>query len=160
MKIHNVFLFLLMSVFYQTTFAQGFIPEIPDTNKINLLAEKSNHLESKGYIYLTSFYNINSPIDSVITYEWDSTEVCRFNQEFEYGIEYSLYACSEEGGDSERIAFPKIDEDILQLFIETLFYDPENTWVTEHNYAPNGAGCHYSITESKDKTILNIYCGC
>ena len=44
------------------------------------------------------------------------------------------------------------------------FFEPpsnnNNKWFTEIYYAPDGAGCSYTIRQTEEKTIIEIGCGC
>ncbi|CAG5080987.1 hypothetical protein [Parvicella tangerina] len=137
----------------------GFELIIPDTALLKKNYPKGNLTMTQGYQYLSAYYDSIAPKDSLEFYE-QSQFLCHFYQEFEHGISYWKSSCGEEGGAQERITFPKIDDNIAKDFVNTLFYDPWNTWTTDLKYEADGAGCYYTIKQTTDKTIIDIWCGC
>ena len=144
----------------QMIYGQGFIPESPDTFKLKSIERKGNFGESLGYIYLKENYHVSSEQDSIIYYEWEPDIICAFKQDFEEGITYKVWQCKEAGGVSEQITFPRMENRTAREFIELLFYDRWNTWVSDLQYEPEGAGCYYKIDHSEKQTVIEIYCGC
>ena len=61
---------------------------------------------------------------------------------------------------TERITLPPMDISEVKKWIETLFYDPYNTWITPESYGPDGAGCYYDIIDKSDRILIDIFCGC
>ncbi|GAB5556854.1 MAG: hypothetical protein SchgKO_10670 [Schleiferiaceae bacterium] len=141
--------------------AQGFVPEVPDTVMLNQKSSEYNpYYESMAYIYLVEYYKADGERDSVIYGDYEGDPICSYYQAFEGGISYSLSGCGEEGGADEDMVFPKMKLSDAKALIERLFYDPWNTWVSENAYEPDGAGCYYGITQTETQTIIEIYCGC
>ncbi len=132
----------------------------PDTAALKTTYPKGDISFSMGYHYLTQAYSITSEKDSV-EYYGDSKEfICHFYQTFEHGITYWKSNCSEEGGAQERITFPSLTNEQAKEFVNTLFYEPWNTWTTDLKYEADGAGCYYTIIQEDDQTIIDIWCGC
>lgn len=138
----------------------GFELHQPDTVSLYKTWKDQNYSDSKGYLYLTGYYQLAGPQDSVEYYGESQESICHFVQKFQYGITYSLSECSEEGGMQEKIIFPRVDDQIIHDFVNTLFFDPWNTWTTELKYEADGAGCYYNIVQSEEYTTIYIYCGC
>lgn len=152
--------FLILCSLIQVSFGQHFKPHLPDTNRLKALEKEQAYTASLGYLYLSEYYQANSERDSIHYYEWGTDAICAFQQSFENGITYKIWDCQEEGGGNEQLIFPLMDSSTVQTFIELLFYDEWNTWVSEFAYEPEGAGCYYTIQQTEDQTIIDIYCGC
>ena len=69
---------------------------------------------------------------------------------------YYYEDCDEEGGMTERITLPLMDITEVRKWIETLFYDPYNTWTSPMSYEPDGAGCYYEIIDKSGPGVLLI----
>lgn len=139
----------------------NFILHLPDTSMLKKHQKEREWKETLTYLYLRNYYTSISKKDSIEYYEWNSKSICSFNQSFEGKIKYSVWECKEAGGISETVEFPKLDLDLTKKFIETVFFDKGNSWTSEENkYEPDGAGCYYEIKQRKEKTIIEIYCGC
>lgn len=144
----------------QLGYGQHFVPETPDTLKLKSIERQCEFSESLGYIYLKENYRVSSELDSIIYYEWEPDEICSFQRDFEYGIKYRVWNCDEGGGRSEQIIFPKMEVRTAREFIQLLFHDNWNTWISDFQYEPEGAGCYYQIVQSEKQTTIAIYCGC
>ena len=131
----------------------------PNRFKIDSLF-KSDYSTTRAYIYLKEYYLSTTNKQDVQFDEWDSITPCSFTELFQYGIKYEVYNCSEEGGISEKMIFPKIELDSVKHFIMQLFSVEENSWVTNTSYEADGAGCYYGIVEEEDSVKIEIYCGC
>lgn len=140
--------------------AQGFVLAKPDTAKLKTLQEQGNHAESLTYLYLKTYYKPASPKDSVLFDEWDKKRPCAFQQNFQSGISYKVDDCGEGKGLSETVTFPKVNLTALRTFIETLYFEPDNTWVSPLLYEPEEVGCYYEIIETENNVSLEIFCGC
>lgn len=138
----------------------GFELVIPDTVALYKTWKEQNYANSRGYLYLKENYKLAGPMDSVQYYGDSEEAICHFVQIFQYGISYSKSECSEEGGAQEKIILPRIDDALIHEFVNTLFFDPWNTWTTDLTYEADGAGCYYTIKQSEEHTIIDIYCGC
>lgn len=152
--------FLAFALSYSLCLAQDFVLVKPDTARLKQLQEQVGHAESLTYLYLKTSYKPASPRDSVLFDEWDKERACAFRQNFQAGISYSVSDCEEGKGLSESVTFPKMHLNALRSFIETLYYELGNTWVSPLLYEPEEVGCFYEIIE-KDKTVtIEIFCGC
>ncbi|MBI1287700.1 MAG: hypothetical protein GC178_08990 [Flavobacteriales bacterium] len=157
-NITAIFTVLLLA---QKLYGQGFIPATPDTLSLKSTQKHQSFAGSLGYRYLKKYYKVASEKDSVIYYAWgDSNTICSFRQSFEREIVYEVWECSEGGGISEQITFPKMDNNTAKKFVDLLFYDKWNTWVSDFTYEPVGPGCDYNIQQRENKTVILIYCGC
>ena len=139
-----------------------FILHLPDTVKLNKHWENRQWSENIAYLYLRNYYTKSTKKDSLKYIEQEATNdksICSFKQEFDSIIKYYTWDC-KEAGIEENIEFPKIENADMKKFIELLFYDKWNTWISEFKYEPNGAGCYYEIKQERHKTILSIWCGC
>lgn len=144
----------------ESNVSSDFEPEIPDTSMLKSTWRESNYHESLAYLYLSEHYKPTSEKDSVRYYGEDSDMICSYVQTFENGIKYATNECSEEGGATEVIYLPATDLKKVQELVELLFYDPWNEWQSEYLYAPDDVGCYYTIKQEKERTIIDIYCGC
>lgn len=144
----------------QSKSSADFEPEIPDTTILKNIWRESNYHESLAYLYLSEHYKPTSEKDSVRYYGSDSEMICSYVQTFENGIKYATNECSEEGGATEVIYLPVTNLEKVQELVELLFYDPWNEWQSEYLYAPDDVGCYYTIKQEKERSIIDIYCGC
>jgi len=133
----------------------------PDTAMIKLKIGELDYYRSELYIYLHQYYEIVSR-DSIQYYSYDreTNRECGFIENFNPGISYELADCSEEGGVSETVTFPRVNNSTMKSFINKLFENEENTWTDEFSYEADGAGCYYNVTHTDTTTTINIYCGC
>ncbi|KAB2817850.1 hypothetical protein [Phaeocystidibacter marisrubri] len=153
--------FLFFSIcFSPFVFSQQFVPVEPDTTLIRELEEECQYMHTRGFLYLQHYYAKVGERDSVDYIENTPGPPCAYRQEFEGGIYFSTRNCMEEGGGEEWIRFPKMDLSTAQDLINTLFYDNDNEWLSETRFAPDGAGCSYSILQKEDCTVIHYYCGC
>ncbi|WP_299707433.1 hypothetical protein [uncultured Pontibacter sp.] len=140
--------------------AQSFVLAKPDTAKLKALQEQVGHAESLTYLYLKTYYKPASPKNSVIFNEWDKERACAFQQNFESGISYAISNCEEGKGISEMVTFPKVSLTALRSFIETLYLEPDNSWVAPLLFEPEEVGCFYEIKETDKNVSIEIFCGC
>lgn len=154
------FILILSIAFSATAVAQSFSPIVPDTTELRQLEVNNDYSVSRGYLYLHHYYELEGERDSIRYLDNTPGPPCAFHQKFIGGIHFSTRNCSEEGGGDESIRFPKMKLETARKFINLLFYDEENEWQNETNYAPDGAGCHYSIIQKEDYTVISYYCGC
>ena len=146
--------------------AQEFALKQVDTKNLKERFEKSNYQMNIILSYLKENYKATSEkLDVKLDPDFDNKE-CGFTQKFEYGIEYTYQNCGEAKPVEEKIAFPKIDKVRLQKWIENINncypMDIKNIWYAgEHEYGPEDkeAGCYYKIIPSKEKNIVEIWCG-
>jgi hypothetical protein len=138
----------------------SFVPEDPDTSVLRQFVRSATERTSLAVLYFEKHYPLASKLDSVKYLEGSENEMCFFIKKYALGTAYKLDACAEEGGGGEVLYFPKMKTQEARKFVEKLFFDPENTWQNELNYAPGGAGCYYEIIQTKTQTIIDTYCGC
>jgi hypothetical protein len=139
---------------------QSFVPQTPNTKSLKSLEKQGDYSESLGYLYLKQNYTSTSEKDSINYYEWEPYSICSFYQEFQGGITYKLWQCQEGGGRNEQIAFPKMTNKDAMEFVNKLFHNKRNAWISEFQYVPDEPGCGYKIEHSFNQTKLIIYCGC
>lgn len=153
--------FLLISIFFPLTwsFSQDFHLKEPNVDRLNLLVDVWDYTYSNFYLYLKENYRALQEKDS-IRYDPFYENICSFNQSFEPGIHYYTKACEEAKGRLERIYFPKIRAEELKIFIERMYDNEENVWTTPFTFEPDGPGCYFSIQQTDQFTVLEIYCGC
>lgn len=152
--------FLTLFFVMQVSFGQHFKPHLPDTDHLKALEKATTVTESLSYLYLCAYYTAISGKKALQYYAWEPDAICAFQQSFENGITYTVRNCLEEGGGNEQLTFPLMDISTVRSFIERLFYDEWNTWVSEFAYEPKEAGCYYTIKQTENQTIIDIYCGC
>ncbi len=136
-----------------------FILHTPDTLKLKQIRKSRYGKESISYLYLRNYYDTISVKNSVKYYDW-SSDICSFTQKFKGNINYSVSHCEEGMSIAEVIQLPKLKLKEIRKFIELLYYDSDNKWTSDYIYAPDGAGCSYEIKILKDRTIIEIFCGC
>ena len=133
----------------------------PDTTLLKKELKDIDYDQSETYVYLHQFYTLIER-DSIEYFKWEeiSDEECSFKETFESEIRYYKYDCSEEGGISETVVFPRIENKIIKAFIQKLYETEDNTWTDEYSYEADGAGCYYNVTHTDTTTTIEIYCGC
>ena len=139
---------------------QEFTLKTPDTLALKKLFGQTDYYESMLYLYLKRNYQATSEKDSIEYSKEKPNRICSFHQTFENEMQYYVWECSIEGGLRESIEFPKVELETVRNFIELLFHDEWNTWVSDYKYEPDGAGCYYQIEQEEKSTIIDIYCGC
>ena len=139
--------------------AQGFALAKPDTASLKQLEAQGDYVESLTYLYLKANYQ-PAARDSVSYYTWDKETPCAFTQKFDSGISYKVWNCEEGKGRQETLTIPKMPLTALKRFIETLYYEKDNSWTTPLLYGPEEVGCFYDITEAEQTIRIDIYCGC
>ncbi|MCV9387296.1 hypothetical protein [Reichenbachiella ulvae] len=165
MKRYYFSLILLLIAF--TGFSQEFqMPQIK-TDQIQDEYEKAGYSDDLIYLYLTNTLDSVERKKEVIFYDYPDYSICSFNQDFEYGINYSFEQCREAGGASIVMILPKTDRQSLVRFVEELYKidrtEIENEWNTEQTkFQPKdkGVGCYFQIIEQEKCTMLKNYCGC
>ncbi|WP_294822097.1 hypothetical protein [uncultured Flavobacterium sp.] len=99
--------------------------------------------------------------------EFENQPVCSYTQKFEAGITYFTDGCGEGKGTRMVLTLPKTDTATLRKWVEALYRSGgagiTNVWDKDGLvYHPDdeGAGCYYHIKQSKDKTTVEMDCGC
>jgi hypothetical protein len=149
--------------FSNVSFGQDFVLKKIDKTALEQKFDYRQQIyKGLAYAYLVENYATRSARYDIFTIQNERLDTCGFKQEFEFNIHYYLENCEkvEGAGMDEKITFPKISTAAAQNFIMTLFQAPENTWVSEFDYEPDGAGCYYSILQEKNRTIIACWCGC
>ena len=154
-------------LFGQWSFGQNFELKMPDKDQIVQARNANAPSYDIIYIYLIQNYKKASEKTHVKTYEFDDSQICSFDQTFEYDIQYSTRFCDEEGGASTTLEIPLIKEEKIKLWIENIYEaevgDFPNEWYEGKNvYGPVGgeAGCYYELKSKNNRWIIDIYCGC
>jgi hypothetical protein len=150
------------------SYSQKFELKQPDVKKIEAAVKGSDHMEDEVLIYLKQNYKaLSKPTSVKRDMEFDGQPICSFMQKFEGGIEYFIDSCGEGKGTSVLLTLPKTDTAKLKKWIEKMYSinstRMDNVWDKSGLiYQPEdeGAGCYYEIKQLKDKTVLDIYCGC
>jgi len=158
-------LFLLLMV--NIACSQDF--ELVDPN-ISELRDAFQNDEARNdivYQYLIKNYKTVSEKTNIQKLDYDNTQVCAFEQSFEYNIKFSLENCQEAGGINMTLELPKIEEQKIKSWIEKIYgadlTDIPNEWYDGKNtYGPVGgeAGCYYELKAANNKWVITIYCGC
>jgi hypothetical protein len=140
-----------------------------DAQKLKQQFEDNNYQENIILSYLKENYKVTSKkLDIKLDPDFDNKE-CGFTLKFEHGIVYTYHNCGEAKPVEEKILFPKVDKVTLQKWIETIekanpaAADTNNVWYeneTEFGPKDEGVGCYYKILPSKDKSIVEVWCGC
>lgn len=133
---------------------------IPDTADLRKRWVESNYSLNLLEMYLDENYGIGSSIENPEYDGEDNSYLCAYEQTYDYHIKHIVKDCGVEGGVIERIILPKTDTKIVKIFIETLFYDSWNTWISDTEYSPEDVGCSYEIVQEEENTIIKMYCGC
>lgn len=158
--------FLLLIIFPVAVFAQEFRLKTPNIKKIKTAMQETGFPDDAIYTYLKENYKTDGePYNVQRDEDFQDLPLCSMSQKFEQDITYYINSCGEARGTSILLTLPKADIKNIKLWIESfhqLYTDiTENVW-TGDRYHPydDGAGCHYQIKQEKDKTIIEIYCGC
>lgn len=154
-----------------TFFTTGLIAQNlpkPDSAKINNQLETNRYENAAIYYYLVNNFKSNTDKFEIEYYEWDSTSICSFRQNFEYGIKYTVWQCKEAGGITETIEFPQTDKEEIKQWVEQMYLitkseNDDNIWKEgDTKFEPREItpGCYYEINKQDNKTIVELYCGC
>ncbi len=131
-------------------------------NKLSAALDDEEHY-SLTYLHLMDCYGAIAEKDSIQynTYGEGADEVkyiTAFKQKFNGDINYS---CGEyESGGGEIIELPKLPLKALQGFVETLYHSSDNKWISDYEYEPDGAGCYCKIIQLKERSRIEVSCGC
>ena len=117
--------------------------------------------------YFENNYKVISDKTDILKDEEMGGVECGFTKKFEFGIVYTYHNCGEAAPVKEKIILPKTDTARLQKWIENIDNsNPTNTnniWYKgENEYGPKdeGAGCYYKIIPLKEKSMIEVWCGC
>ncbi len=165
MKQYLLFLLTLLPLLCQ---AQQFELKQPDSKKIQSEIKNSNYRDEETFVYLKLNYKpTGKPTGVKKDVEFENQPVCSFTQKFEGGIIYFIDSCGEGKGTTVLLTLPKTDTATLKKWIEKMYNangtEIKNVWdKTGLIYQPEdeGAGCYYEIKQSKNKTEVEMYCGC
>lgn len=138
----------------------AFIYAYPDTASLKRAVLDGNYTESLAYLYLKANYEQSSRKEPLEYAEWDSGSVCAFQQKFNPDIQYYYWECKEAKGSTESLVLPKMELPKARQFVETLFYNKDNSWTSDFNYEADGVGCYYEIVQTATDTRIEIFCGC
>lgn len=158
---------ILFLCFTYFGFSQDFTLKKPDLKILSEELSKSEYSINVILSYLERNYKATTEkIDILKDAEMGNVE-CGFTKKFEPGIVYTYNNCGEAAPVKELISFPKIKSDQLQKWIEEIHsINPSkiiNTWYKgENEYGPKdeGVGCYYKIKQSKNNSVVDIFCGC
>lgn len=158
---------LILLLIASAGFSQEFQLPLIKSDHIHDKYQKSGYSNDLIYLYLTSALDSINRKKEVIFYDYPDYSICSFNQDFEYGINYSLEQCREAGGASIVLILPKTKRQSLVRFVEELYKidrtEVENEWnadQTKFQPRDKGVGCYYEIVEQEKSTMLKNYCGC
>ena len=160
-------IFIVLLVLSEKLSAQEFEIKQPNLDKIQSQLESEPNQEP-FYFYLTNNYKPTSEKYEVEYYDWNSSEICSFSQDFENNIRYTIWQCKEAGGISVEIQLPHVLRENLMPLIESLdnienFPVEPNVWKENNSkYEPSETvpGCYYEIENNEPGVRLKIYCGC
>ncbi|WP_299715133.1 hypothetical protein [uncultured Tenacibaculum sp.] len=159
-----IILFLTLSIFGN---AQSFKLKKPNVTKLKSELKKINYTQEATYLYLNQNYKAESEKLEVKKYKYPDYSICAFKQRFENGIVYSEEQCKEAGGISSKLTLPKTEKQSLIQWIELIFesspMEMEHRWnsdKTKFGPTDNGVGCYFKISETKNNTKIDMYCGC
>ncbi|MFY0604819.1 MAG: hypothetical protein JXQ93_12845 [Flavobacteriaceae bacterium] len=137
----------------------------PDVQKIHQTLQESDYLKSAIFLYLENNYGKNSQ-KKIIKKDSDGITECGFSKVFQHNIEYEIEQCNEVSYEIQKITFPKTSMEAIKKWVELIyeagFTKIKNVWYpNENKYGPKDkeAGCYFQIKQTKDTTIVNIWCG-
>jgi len=161
--------FLLLFFLVISLSAQTFELKSVDSKKLKKQFEDSNYQANIIVNYLKEHYKSTSDKTNVL-YDSEMGGIeCGYTLKFEHGIEYTYHQCGVESPAKEKVIFPKLNDSRFKKWIENIekanssAADTANIWYkNENEYGPKdeGVGCYYKILSSKDKSIVEISCGC
>lgn len=116
--------------------------------------------------YLENNYPSNSKKTDIKTDPDFDNKECGFTKKFASNIQYTYYNCGEATPVKELIVFPKMPLSAIKRWVELIYschaMDIPNRWYPKKNeYGPSDkeAGCYYTISQKKNKTVVNTWCG-
>jgi hypothetical protein len=139
----------------------------PDMKKLKHQVSQNENTE----VILNYLSNNYKKISEKFDIEYNESRLCAFKQDFENQIKYAVSECKEAGGSLIKLELPKSERTTLMKWVEKIYEvdkveteeDEENVWKENNSkFEPKTAvpGCYYKIEESKNKTIIHLYCGC
>ena len=137
----------------------------PNSEALKALANQGDYYGDVLHIYFTENYTVASPKKDIKTLDYDPDYECGFTQEFEGGIVFKKEECVEAGGVNWAIQIPKIPEEELKAWVETIYAaelpDFPGEWTSEMEYGTEGgeAGCYYSLMEKGEHWQVIVWCG-
>ncbi|MFK8059773.1 MAG: hypothetical protein AB8B78_06730 [Polaribacter sp.] len=145
--------------------------KIPEIKKLKLLKNNSQNDVDLFFLYMENNYkSISNKFDIINDSDFENNPECGFKKNYEYGILFTSNSCGEASPLKQAIVFPKTKEKELRKLIENIYYadlyensDSTNKWIKDKNeFTPekNEAGCYYKIIQSKDKSTIEVFCGC
>jgi len=164
----NSILLLVLSLFtLQISAQESFKLKEVDSKKRLQEFEKSNYQTNIILAYFEDNYKATSgKLDILKDKEMGNVE-CGFTKKFEHGIVYTYHNCGETAPVKENITLPKTDMAQLKKWIEGIHKanpsEIENVWYKgEKEFGPKdeGVGCYYKIKETKNNSIIDVWCGC
>lgn len=162
------FFILLVLCLLNATIAaqQTFILKNPDTLKLKRTTQESNYDINVILTYLEKNYKATSKKTDIKKDPDFNHKECGFTKKFEFNISYTLYECGEASPVKEEISFPKVSDKRIKRWVELIYscyaMDIPNIWYPKkQEYGPDNkeAGCYYTITQTKNRTKVNTWCG-
>ncbi len=165
LKKHVLVIFLLF--FTNLVIGQSFELAEPNIPKLKDQLVTAQNKEVM-HIYLKNNFKTSSEKFDLQLYEWDTSTLCAFKEEFENGIKYSVFQCEEAGGIRADLELPKMERAQLMKWIEDIYevsrMDMDaNVWKENNSrFEPKGseAGCYFKIEEKETSTLVSLHCGC
>ena len=163
----NLIFVFIFSSFTSLFFGQDFNLIEPNIPKLKEQISSGRNTEIIFH-YLTNNYKPTSDKYDLEYYDWDSSKLCAFTQEFENGIKYSVFECKEAGGISVDLELPKIKRTELMKWVEKIYEVDkmdidQNVWKEDNSkFEPKevNPGCYFKIEERESTTYVGLYCGC
>ncbi len=166
MKTKSVFLivvWLSLSMFSQ----QQFVPKKADIASLANAVLKSDYSIDEVALYFERYYNASTQKTQIKTDPEFNNKECGYTKTYAFGIVYKKEQCGEATSLQQEITFPKASTAQMIQWIEDMYAinptDIPNIWYESGlEYGPKDreAGCYYTITQAKNKTIVRITCGC
>ncbi len=146
---------------------QNFQLSEPDISKLKEQVSSSANKEVI-YHYLTNNYAPTSEKYDMEYYEWDTSALCAFKENFQNGIIYSVRQCEEAGGIRAALELPKTERAGLMNWIEAIYEVnkmdmDQNVWKENNSkFEPRESdpGCYFKIKEKESSTLVDLHCGC
>lgn len=165
----SFYTFILLIFIFKINIAFGQLFQLIEPNLTEL--KKTHSVENNEndiiYLYLKRNYKPVTTKTNIQKSDYNTSQICAFEQVFEYKIKYSIDFCDEEGGITTKLRLPKIEKQKIITWIEKIhavnYSNAPYEWNNEKNiYSPVGgeAGCYYELKESNNEWNIEIFCGC
>jgi hypothetical protein len=163
----KVFFLIFSLVFSISCFSQQvFQLKQPDVAKLKAIVEKDPmQNEHLLLLYFENNYKATSgKIDVRLDPDFNNKE-CGYSKKYEFGIVFTTNNCGEASPLKQTITFPRTDINQLKKWVENIYKadltDVPNKW-KGNEYIPKDeeAGCYYTIKQEKEKSTIEIFCGC